>query len=415
MRKLAALITAALLCGGCGMLTLKQNLAVAHEVASLEGNATIRGGASAPIVVAIEQVDTHQIADLFVLARPGPFFFTLPAGRYRFGAFEDDGRDLTYRSGEPAALFGQTGEIVLAEGERRKGIDLTIDPGGGVVLPFAVSGPAPDDKSKKIPALQIGTITTLDDPRFTAENGNLGLWDPLRFMVEAGGGIYFLEEYDPSKIPILFVHGATGSPANWKYLAAQIDRRKFQPWFAYYPAAPHLDRIGDQIVRALSSLQVKHRFDRLILIAHSMGGLVTRAALDYVMQNLSTGRQVRVPLFLSISTPWDGVASATYGVKYAPVVAPMWEDMAPGSAFLTALPKTPVPSETEYDLFFSYRSDSTLSAEANDGTVAVSSELSVPIQRQAVHVMGFDETHTSILESAEVAEEVNAALLRVTR
>jgi hypothetical protein len=29
--------------------------------------------------------------------------------------------------------------------------------------------------------------------------------------------------------------------------------------------------------------------------------------------------------------------------------------------------------------------------------------------------MGFDETHTSILESAEVAEEVNAALLRVTR
>ena len=74
-----------------------------------------------------------------------------------------------------------------------------------------------------------------------------------------------------------------------------------------------------------------------------------------------------------------------------------------------------LPSETEYDLFFSYRSDAALSAEANDGTVAVSSELSKPMQRQAVHVMGFDETHTSILESAEVAEEVNAALLRVTR
>jgi hypothetical protein len=57
------------------------------------------------------------------------------------------------------------------------------------------------------------------------------------------------------------------------------------------------------------------------------------------------------------------------------------------------------PGECEYSLFFSYRGGRTLSGEANDGTVTVSSELAMPIQRKAVRVMAFDESHTSILES----------------
>jgi pimeloyl-ACP methyl ester carboxylesterase len=264
-----------------------------------------------------------------------------------------------------------------------------------------------------MPSLQIGTIAALDDPRFAEEFGSLGMWDPIRFMFEAGGGIYFLEPYDPRRIPILFVHGATGSPANWKYLASQVDRSRFQPWFAYSPAAPHLDRIAAQVVRMLSNLQVKYRFDRLILVAHSMGGLVTRTALNYVIANADTGRHVNVPLFLTISSPWNGHAGAKLGVEYAPVVAPMWEDMEPGSASLRSLPATPLPVETEYALFFGYRSDSGRSVEANDGSITVASELWMPIQRQATHAMGFDETHVSILEAAAVAEQLNAILARV--
>jgi hypothetical protein len=44
----------------------------------------------------------------------------------------------------------------------------------------------------------------------------------------------------------------------------------------------------------------------------------------------------------------------------------------------------------------------------------VSSELSMPIQRQAAHVMGFDESHTSILESREVAALLNGTLTRAS-
>jgi len=416
MNQLAMLVAIVLSLNGCaGMRTLQRNLDVAHEQTSVAGNAAIRGGASEPIVVVVERVDTGRIADLFVLARPGPFYFTLPAGRYRLAAFEDRSRDLTYQPGKPAVLFGTSGEIVLDAGEHRGDIDLTIDPDAGVLIPFAVNAVSADKTIEKIPSLQTGTIVTLDDPRFAPEFGSLGVWDPLRFMFEVGGGVYFLEEYDPTKTPVLFVHGATGSPMDWKYLVGKLDRSRFQPWFAYYPASPHLDRIGDQIVRALSNLQTKYEFENLVLVAHSMGGLVTRAALDYVVANTGTGRIVNVPLFVSISSPWGGMASASLGVEYAPVVAPMWEDMAPGSAFLTALPKTPLPAECEHNLFFGYRSEARRSREANDGTVTVASQLSMPIQRQATRVTGFDETHTGILTSEEVSEQLNALLARVAR
>src|SRR5690349_10397812 len=176
MRTFATVVAVALALTGCGMRTLKKNLQIAHEQASIEGSAAIAGGGSAPIVVVLEQADTGKIADLFVLARPGPFYFTVPAGHYRLGAFEDRSRDLTYRpDSDPAVLLGGTGEIVLQEGERRRNVALTIDPAGGVALPFAVQATSPDERIGKIPAMHIGTITTLDDPRFAAKYGSLGL------------------------------------------------------------------------------------------------------------------------------------------------------------------------------------------------------------------------------------------------
>jgi hypothetical protein len=84
--------------------------------------------------------------------------------------------------------------------------------------------------------------------------------------------------------------------------------------------------------------------------------------------------------------------------------------MAPGSAFLAALPQTPLPPECEFSLLFGYRGRSGIGREANDGTVTVSSELPLSIQRQATRVIGFDENHTSILHSPEVAAELNTIL-----
>jgi len=408
---ICVLLAVTLLAGGCGFGTLKKNIEQFAEQAVLEGHARVSGTQGNPIVVVVYSVTDKKIADLFLLPRPGPFFFVLPAGKYQLAAFENRNRNLSYEPGEDPAVL--TAEFELQAGERRTRLDLVIDPGSTTRIPFALKTLSPERREiGQLPELQLGTITNIDDPRFSEENGKLGLWDPLKFLFDVGAGVYFLEEYDPHKIPVLFVHGAVGQPGDWKYLISSLDRSHFQPWLAYYPTAPHLDQLGRGLVRAMAALQVKYGFSRLILVAHSMGGLVTRAALNYTIEHASTRRLVHVPEFVSISTPWNGHSGAAKGVKYSPVVAPSWEDMAPGSSFLTRLSETALPPECEYSLFFSYRDGGILSGEANDGTVTVSSELAMPIQRQAFREMGFNENHTSILESREVAAQLNAILER---
>ncbi len=408
---ICVVLAVALLAGGCGFRTLKKDLEQVAEQAVLEGNARVRDAKGNPIVIVVYSVTTKQVADLFLLPRPGPFFFVLPPGEYQLAAFADHNRNLSYEPGEEPAVLAT--DLVLRAGERRTGLDLVIDPGSTVHIPFEVKASSRGGKGvDQLPALQLGTIANIDDPRFSEENGKLGLWEPLRFLFDVGAGVYFMEEYDPHKIPVLFVHGAVGTPRDWKHLVGSLDRTRFQPWLAYYPTAPHLDKLGRGLVRALAALQVKYGFSRLILVAHSMGGLVTRAALNYTIENVSTKRLVHVPAFISISTPWNGHSGAAKGVKYSPTVAPSWEDMAPGSPFLTGLSQTVLPPECDYSLFFSYRGGGILGGEANDGTVTVSSELAMPIQRQAVRVMGFDENHVSILESRELAAQLNAILDR---
>jgi len=84
----------------------------------------------------------------------------------------------------------------------------------------------------------------MDEFVFSDEYGVKGLWNSMEFFREISGNVYFLEEYDPTKIPILFVHGAAGSPQNWRAFFEDIDRDKYQPWFFYYPSGTSIDSMS---------------------------------------------------------------------------------------------------------------------------------------------------------------------------
>jgi hypothetical protein len=86
----------------------------------------------------------------------------------------------------------------------------------------------------------------------------------------------------------------------------------------------------------------------------------------------------------------------------------MWTDLAPDSKFLEALFRTSLPGS--FYLFYGHQGESSKSAEPNDGVVPVSSALAPPAERAATEVVGFDETHESILESALVSQKLNALL-----
>jgi pimeloyl-ACP methyl ester carboxylesterase len=243
----------------------------------------------------------------------------------------------------------------------------------------------------------LGERAGLDDPRFAATRGEDGLWTPATFAIKSGFGIYFLERHDPAKTPVIFIHGAAGSPQDWREAMEKIDRDIYQPWFYVYPSGMRLEAAATALDDGVKLLHDRYGFKRLHVVAHSMGGLVARR---FVIRNTLEGRNTYINTLITFSSPWDGHEAAAMGVKYAPQVVPSWRDMAHGSDFLTHLYDRRLKGTVSHHLFYSHHaSRSRILPPENDGTVSVASQLRKEAKNDAVQVLGFDEDHVSILSS----------------
>jgi pimeloyl-ACP methyl ester carboxylesterase len=408
---LAALV---LLLDGCGMQALwgswvrRLHPNEVQALGIIGGNVTTGRAGDGPIVVVAARGPHAEVVDVFVLERAGYYYFVLPRGTYRIAAFVDRSRDRTYRANDdPAAYYGAPTDVRLAAGRNAGELDIHIPSEPGDRLDFSV---APADVAKQrthdLPPIRLGEIVHLDDPRFSAANSKLGVWRPVEFLFDVGAGIYLLDPFDPTKLPVLFVHGVGGEPSSWRYLLDHLDRTEVQPWILHYPTGLDLDVTAHAMDRWVHALVERYGFRRLAVVAHSAGGLVARAAIEAMANDGDAGM---VALLVTISTPWGGQPEAATGVKHSPVVRPMWTDLAPDSKFLEALFRTSLPGSPFY-LFYGHHGVSHKSAEPNDGVVPVSSALASPAERAATEVVGFDETHQSILTSQLVLQKLNALL-----
>lgn len=92
-----------------------------------------------------------------------------------------------------------------------------------------------------------------------------------------------LQPYDPKKIPIICVHGLKDSPATWSPMinALRTDpviRQRYQVWFFSYPSGypyPHSAALFRKELDEIKSVYPDHQ--NVILIGHSMGGVISRA------------------------------------------------------------------------------------------------------------------------------------------
>lgn len=256
-----------------------------------------------------------------------------------------------------------------------------------------------------------GVVTTLSDPRFRAENVRAGLRDPYDFILNVGPGVYFLEKYDPSRIPVLFVHGIDGSPDNFRYLIERLDRQRFQAWVYYYPSGARLGLVADHLAQTVLQVERHYRVTTLVVIAHSMGGLVARGFLLRGEPD-----RLHIPLFISLSTPWSGHSAAQIGLDLSPAAVRSWHDLAPASDYLQSLFYTQaavrrsLPERTQHQLLFSFKKGSGSFGESSDQVVTVASELRAEAQDEAAGVYGFDDTHMGILEDPQVSLRVNKLL-----
>ena len=101
-------------------------------------------------------------------------------------------------------------------------------------------------------------------------------------------GIYMLEPFDPNKIPVVMVHGLWSSPVTWLQmfndLRADKDiRDNYQFWFCLYPTGqPFWEsarQVREDLVQLDAELIAQHpgyQRQGMILVGHSMGGLVSR-------------------------------------------------------------------------------------------------------------------------------------------
>lgn len=396
----------ALAVAGCAQFRLRPDLQEGRKAALYTGPVERAEPARAPVLVVLYDPAAAAPEPIAYDLVPGGGSYAVVAlaGDRRLFAFEDLDGDFRYDAGEPSgALDGQPVDARTHPGPGAEGRILVAP--GGPPPPFALDlseiGPgAPGSRQ-----VHLGEVVSLDDPRFDPARAGDGIWEPIGFLRTIGLRIDFLEPWDPARRPVLFVHGMGGTPRDFRTLIERLDRSKYQPWIYYYPTGLSLRFSAWGLDRLLRELEARLDVGRIDLVAHSMGGLVSRAALNLRRER---GDRALVERFVTLSTPWAGIPAARMSTLSL-TEAPSWRDMIPDSELLRGLRIVPLDPAIEHTLLFGYRADK-LSTDSNDGTVTVASELPLEIQEGARRILGFDASHESILADPAVSALVDRVL-----
>jgi pimeloyl-ACP methyl ester carboxylesterase/uncharacterized protein (DUF2141 family) len=407
------------------ILAVKDQQRRADTTAVIAGTVATERPARGPLVVALfaRAGDDWALVDYFTAEQAGPWVFGVQPGTYWIAAFEDVNSDGAYQD-EPFFRSDPARPVVLAPGQRVTDVALVIPEegralqSGRVALADLEARSSEEQRAKSLYAVSaLGKVTTLDDPRFAPPMGEQGMWQFYDFILKAGAGIYFLEPYDPARIPVLFIHGIAGTPRDFTALVAALDRKRFQPWVVYYPTGARLDVTVMWLDQLFSRLQIELGVERAVVVAHSMGGLVARG---FVLRHDAADARHVLRTFVTISSPLGGMASAGAGVEDSPIVVRSWYGLAPGSDYLEGLyyadPKTRrqrrrLPDTIPYHMLFGFKGGGR--SGSSDGTVMLSSQLRPEAQEEARTIRGFDEDHMGILASPTVAAHLGGILATV--
>ncbi len=397
---------------GCVFKELKKEVAILDQTSILQGTISSPSSHKKPLVVLLYQIlkNEKKLVAYSIHHRPGTFTFIRLPGQYLIASFEDENEDFIYQSTEYANYIDNPRVLTLKPGKDIVSLDLRLKHPDDVTISEWPNLTSPATRATlDLPKISAGEIVTLEDQRFSPKNAQHGLWRPILFLQNVGGGVFFLEPFDPAKIPIVFVHGVGGNPQQWTSLIHHLDRIRYQPWIFYYPSGLRLHMNADFLIQSLSEILVKNKFKKLVVIAHSMGGLVSRSLINTIVEK-DVELKFRV-LFVTLSTPWGGHQAAQIGVDHAPAVIPSWIDMIPNSPFQQTLFQTRLSDHIEYYLFFSFKGGHNPFTNGNDdGTVSLLSQLKTEAQDAAIKTIGFNEDHTSILRAPHAIEKIEALL-----
>jgi pimeloyl-ACP methyl ester carboxylesterase len=126
------------------------------------------------------------------------------------------------------------------------------------------------------------TATSATGPRLGT--GIANLLRPGRFTGRPR--IVFLQPFDPDKVPVVLVHGLMSTPRMWQPLVLDLlsdpqIRARCQFWVYYYPTGKPVPLSALQLREALDDAVRSHEVRQpMILLGHSMGGILSRAQVS---------------------------------------------------------------------------------------------------------------------------------------
>jgi pimeloyl-ACP methyl ester carboxylesterase len=244
-------------------------------------------------------------------------------------------------------LFGQQGRSISK-------IELFgVDGGllGHLKLPYTVSDYSASKKFDAI--LFLYNSAEFQPPAIQGWDYYLQGEYPVTMLIPPKENVSFI---NTSQKPLLLVHGVTGSYPYWGSLPSDQQLRDgFDVWQFYYPYDGPIEDNGKFLSQAIAELLTPSRLvgsnsnysqGRVNLVAHSMGGLVTRSYIQ------SFDYRNNINKLLMLGTPNHGSFIA-YRIHYGHLAdeisfwkerddqAPAWKEMTPGSDFLFELDVNP--------------------------------------------------------------------------
>jgi pimeloyl-ACP methyl ester carboxylesterase len=253
----------------------------------------------------------------------------------------------------------------------------------------------------------VGEVADLSNDKFSEKSWQKGFYKPEEFARTTGVGIYFLEEYDARKIPILFINGVNGSPQLWELFFNTMNRDLYQPWFFSYPTGMSLTESADLLTELLEGLREIYGFEEMYLTAHGTGGLIARAAIN---KNLKDESPDYITVFVSIATPWGGYKTEGEEILESRGAIPSLVDMKPDSQFFRSLYSKRMGFKLDHYMFVAYGTGM-LTLGPLGGPPPLKSQLYFTAQTEAVKEYGFYEDYLGILGSEDVVRKYNRILV----
>lgn len=147
--------------------------------------------------------------------------------------------------------------------------------------------------------------------------------------------------------PVVFVHGYTGSASNWTTAISLFEAAGYSPNELYafqYDWSASNKTSAAQLAAYVDQVRSRTGSDRVDIVNHSMGGLVTRW---YVSE---LGGAAKVRHVASLAGANHGTTAAYSCLIYASCV-----EMSPGSAFIQQLAATgtETPGDARYATWYS--------------------------------------------------------------